>query len=245
MRLNRLSALLALHALACAFVVASPGVGVSAPGYKKALMSNDPEELYLQGAVLVQTGELGAAEKLARNALAKHTRAPGFHLLLGDVHLGNGRFAEAFYEWQWEFLRTGPGTRTGELAVARTHDILISQRGPEMDEVRGVLDGLMLVPKDPKSGLAKLQGIERDRGDRFALRSFIAEALHQQNSEEAIAMYRELIRRDEAFVPGYVQLAALLDKRGRKQEARDLMARARMIDPDHWRLKDAGDPTPR
>lgn len=199
-------------------------------------MPNTPDELFLQGAVLVSTNDIDAAEKLARNALKDHPRAHGFHLLLGDVHVRRNHPAEAFYEWYWEYLRSGPESEPGAIAIARIQALLANERGPEVDEVRNVLDAIMLTPKDGKAALAKLRGIERDRGERFALRHSIAEALHEIGSDDAIAAYKDILRRDESFVPGYVQLASLLDQRGRNAEALELMAKARMIDPTHWRL---------
>lgn len=225
--------------------------GLSAAGtadaqapWKKAPMPNSPDELFLQGAVLVETGALDAAEKLARGAIKDHPRAHGFHLLLGDVHIRRQRPAEAYYEWYWEYLRSGPSSEPGAIAISRIKSVIESERGPEADEVRRVLDAIMLTPKDAKTALASLRSIERDRGSRFALKATIAEALHAMNSDEAITAYRELLRLDESFVPGYVQLAALLEQRGRKQEALDLMAKARMIDPTHWRLPKSAQTTP-
>jgi tetratricopeptide (TPR) repeat protein len=219
-------------------VVAVPAISWAQAPLKKAPMSDDPLELYTQGAVLVATGKLDAGEKLAKTALQNHPQAYGFHLLLGDVHLGRRHFAEAFYEWQWEFLRFGPGTTTGDLAARRIGDLLSTQRGTQVDEVRLVLDSVMLTPKDPKSAVAKLEKIRNERGNRFALRHFIAEALHQGGShEQAAAMYRELIRDDAYFVAGYVQLAVLLKNKGNQNEALELMAKARSIDPENWRLR--------
>lgn len=201
-------------------------------------MSDDPLELYTQGAVLVATGEIDAAEKLAKAALQAHPHAYGFHLLLGDVQARRKRYAEAFYEWQWEFLRTGPGTTTGDLAARRIGNLLDTRRGTDVDEVRLVLDAVMLTPKDPKSALLKLEKIRIERGDRFALREFMAEALQQQGAnDQAATLYRELLREDPFFVPGYVQLATLLRSKGNEKEALELMAKARSIDPENWRLQ--------
>ena len=216
---------------------AAPAKKPKAPTFKKAEMSDDPTELYLEGATLAATGKLDACEALARKALEDHPASHGFHLLLGDVHSKRGKHADAYYEWQWEFLRAGPVSNTGELASTRIASLLGAKRGIEVDEVRLVLDAVMLTQKDPKAAYAKLQKIERDRGRRFALRSFMAEALHKQGeAEKAIALYRELLSEDEYFVPGYVQLAALLKKQGKEEEAREKLAKARLIDPDNWRL---------
>lgn len=200
-------------------------------------MSDNPLTLYADGAVLVATGKIEAAEKLATAALRDHPQAHGFHLLLGDVHLRRKHFADAFYEWQWEFLRAGSGTTTGDLAAARISNLLSGQRGPEVDEVRRVLDAVMLTVKDPKSAHAALERVEGERGERFALTHFKAEALHQQGSEQAADLYRELIRQDPTFVAGYVQLGSFLKSKGREKEALELMAKARGIDPDNWRLR--------
>lgn len=227
-------------ALAGAFTVAVQGVAVSwaadAP-LKKAPMSDDPLTLFTDGAVLVATGKIDAAEKLVRAALVAHPQAAGFHLLLGDVHLRRKHFADAFYEWQWEFLRSGPGTAHGDLAANRIASLLASQRGPDVDEVRLVLEAVMLTPKDPKTAFGKLERVKRERGDRFALKHFMAEALHQQGSEKAAELYRDLLREDPFFVAGYVQLATFLQSKGNEKDALELMAKARGIDPDNWRLR--------
>ena len=200
-------------------------------------MSDKPMTLYADGAVMVATGKIDAAEKLATAALKDHPQAHGFHLILGDVHVRRKHYADAFYEWQWEFLRAGPGTTTGDLAATRISNLLQTQRGPEVDEVRRVLDAVMLTVKDPKTAFAALERVQNERGERFALTEFKAEALHQQGSEQAGELYRQLIREDPFFVAGYVQLATLLAAKGHEKEALELMAKARGIDPDNWRLR--------
>lgn len=227
----------------CLLLAATQGVGVSdaaaaKTAYQKADMPNDPVELFTKGATLVATDELDAAEKLAREALQRHPTANGFHLLLGDVFARRKRFADAFYEWQWELLRAGPESHTGKLVANRVSAVLSSQRGIEVDEVRVVLDAVMITPTDPATAVTKLRGIERGRGDRFALKLLLAEALQAGGaSDEAIAIYRELVARDEYFVPAYIQLAVLLERKGQKDEANRFRVKARGIDPENWRFK--------
>ena len=240
----RKSTLLPL-ALLGALVAAGQGVGVSeahAAGketIKKAPMSDDPLDLYTQGAVMVATGKIDAAEKLAKAALQAHGHAHGFHLILGDVHSRRQRYADAFYEWYWEFLRAGPGSNTGDLAVKRIGNLLADKRGPEVDEVQLVLDAVQQTVADPKGALEKLERIQRDRGSRFALRELMAEALQRKgDSAKAIELYRELVREDPYFVPGYVALSVMLQSSGRTAEANEMLLQARSIDPESWRLKD-------
>lgn len=236
--------LLSSLALLGAVLAAGQGVGVSwaaskQPPLKKAPMSDDPTELYTQGAVLVATGEIDAADKLVKVALQKHGHAHGFHLLQGDVHAKRKKYAEAFYEWQWEFLRAGPGSETGNLAVKRIGKLLAEQRGPEVDEAQLVLDAVMQTVSQPKEAYAKLERIEKDRGKRFALREYMAEALQRAGSyQQAANIYRELLADDPYFVPGYVQLAVMEKQLGNHASANELILKARSIDPESWRLKD-------
>ena len=229
---------LLLVALAGALAL-TQGVSVSwaAKPLEKAPMSDDPLTLYADGAVMVATGKIDAAEKLANAALKNHPAAHGFHLILGDVHVRRKHFADAYYEWQWEFLRAGPGSTTGDLAANRISNLLSSQRGPEVDEVRRVLDAVMLTVKDPKAAFLAFERVEAERGDRLALTHFKAEALHQQGSEQAADLYRECIRVDSTLVAAYVQLASLHKSKGREKEALELMTKARGIDPGNWRLR--------
>lgn len=231
-------------ALLGAVLAAGRGVGVSWAAskpatLKKAPMSDDPNELYAQAAVLVLQGEPDAAEKIAKAALEKHGEAHGFHLILGDVLSRRQRYADAFYEWQWEFLRAGPGSTTGDLAVKRIGDLLADKRGTDVDEARLVLDAVMLTVKDPKAAYAILEKTQNDRGSRFALREYMAEAKQRQGDvTAAIELYRDLLREDPYFVPGYVQLAVLLQSTGKDAESTEMILKARSIDPDSWRLKD-------
>lgn len=239
----RTSSFLLPLALLGAVLAAGQGVGVSEASaketFKKAPMSDDPLDLYTQGAVMVATGKIDAAEKLAKAALQKHGHAHGFHLILGDVHVRRQRFADAFYEWYWEFLRAGPGSNTGDLAVKRIGALLADKRGPEMDEVRRVLDAVQQTVSDPKGALAVLERTQRDRGNRFALRELMAEALQRSGeSAKAAALYRELLQEDPYFVPGYVQLSIVLRATGQTAEADEMVLKARSIDPESWRLKD-------
>lgn len=236
----RKSTLLPL-ALLGALVAAGQGVGVSEAKetIKKAPMSDDPLDLYTQGAVMVATGKLDAAEKLAKAALQAHGHAHGFHLILGDVHSRRQRYADAFYEWYWEFLRAGPGSNTGDLAVKRIGNLLADKRGTDVDEVQLVLDAVQQTVADPKGALEKLERVQRDRGSRFALRELMAEALQRKgDSAKAVALYRELVRDDPYFVPGYVALSVLLQSMGQTAEANEMLLKARSIDPESWRLKD-------
>ena len=219
------------------------GAVMAAPtGAKKAVKENSrpltADELYIKGATLAATGEVDAAEQVANKGLKDYPRAQGFHLILGDVHLKRKQFADAYFQWQWEFLRSGPTSSSGTLAIKRTQNLFDSQRGPEIDDCRRVDAAMQQVLKEPKKALETLQSIEQTRGHHFSLSMLIAEA-HQASGDLKAAeeTYRNLLLEDPNFVAAYVQLAGVLEKQGSKTEAEQLVAKARSIDPENWRLK--------
>lgn len=195
-----------------------------------------PETYLAEGLAFVKAKDAGAVERSAREGLKKFPGAPGFHLLLGEAHRLRNEDAEAFYEYQWEVLRTGPERPAGELAMSRAKS-LMAERGPNADEVRLIVSGLEKMLTAPKEALRTFESVESDRGSRFLLRELIAEAKAASGDlAGAAAIYRSLITQDPYFVPAYVQLADVLVKQGKKKDAEKLLAKARSIDSEHWRL---------
>lgn len=230
-----------IRSLAAAAVVASLGavlVAAAAPSNRPVVKPDDGQALFQKAVLeLVANHDADAAEKLARQGLSKFPAEHGFHLVLGDVHNSRKDYADAYYEWQWEFFRSGPNNVTGEKAAERIKKLLSTVRGTSSDEVRLVFDIIEKTSTEPKQSYDRLVRIEKERGNRFVLTLFKAEALTGAGEKaKAQALYREMLQKDPYFVPAYVQLAGLLRKSGNETEADKMMAKARSIDPKHWQL---------
>ena len=209
---------------------------------KKADMQPQTAGDYLNAAGLaMDADEYSAAESIAREGQARFPHAVGFHLIIGDALFSRGKKADAFYEYQWETMRTGPDRTSGQEAQQKAAEIL-DGRGTDVDELRMVVSALQGMEADPAKSAKTLTPIATRR-DAFVLKVLLAESLvAASQTKEAIAVYRELIRRDPFFVPAYVELGELLEKSGKADEGKSLLAKAKEIDPDHWRLKSLGTP---
>lgn len=175
------------------------------------------------------------AERILRDGMIKHPASDGFHLSLGYVFEQKGQLADAFYEYQWEMLRAGV-KKLGDEA-ARRSGTLLAMESPDVAEPRAVMEALDLGRTKPAAARQKLLAISKKRGSPFALRVYGAELAHLAgDTTTAEKEFRELIKRDPAFVPAYLSLSRLLANSDRKSEADALLAKARSINPDHWSL---------
>ncbi len=193
---------------------------------------------YFQAADFAMEAEnYDAAESIAREGQEHFPHAIGFHLLLGDILHGRHKNADAFYEYQWEVMRTGPDRPIGREAQMKASNLFVEGRGTDADEVRTVIAAVKQMSTEPAKSADLLERYA-SRRDAFVLRVLCAEAFAKsKQNAEAAAAFRELIKRDPFFVPAYVELGELLQKTGKEQEGKALVAKAREIDPDHWRLK--------
>lgn len=196
------------------------------------------DDLLQVGTMAVGAKDLAGAEKTARRGLKEFPADHGFHLLLGEVALKQKKYADAFYEYQWEFYRAGPDSVTGKRSVDRIKQILADEtRGTDANEVRVVLHAMATSISEPQAAHDALVRVQQERGDRFVLKLLIAETLtHLGQNDQAATIYRSLLKTDPTFVPAYLQLAGVLKKSKKDGEAGKLIAKAREIDPDHWQL---------
>jgi tetratricopeptide (TPR) repeat protein len=187
-------------------------------------------------SIAMKAGKFDAAEQIATEGQAKYPSAFVFHFLIGEALSQRKREAAAFYEYEWEVLRTGADRPAGKAAAERAAD-MAAARGTEGDEVRTVVEALDQMRTNPDAAVETSQKLA-DHRDDFIVHLFLAEALVKASRPgEAIPLYRELIHRDPNFVAAYVELALLLKKSAKGGEADSLLAKARSIDPDNWRLK--------
>jgi tetratricopeptide (TPR) repeat protein len=197
---------------------------------------SSPEDFIGLISVQVDIGNFKEAERTVADAMKKHPSAYGFHFMKGYVLDAQKQYADAWYEYQWETLKVGHEREIGLAAATKSSDIVNKQRGTDVDEVRAVLKAL--AEKDAKARLAALQEIENERGERFVLTLWKAEAKQLAgDAKGAAALYQRLIDQDRFFVPAYVGLAQLNAKSGKKADSQKLIAKAKAIDPNHWLVK--------
>ena len=229
-----------LDAAVAIAIAASASAAKPKPTKTPALTPPTQQELLGQAAMEIATNDLAAAEKAARKGLAAYPAAQGFHFDLGEVFNKQGKYAEAFYEYQWEFARDGAGTTDGDLAAARIKAILDESRGAETAEVSDVVAAVANTTSDPKGALAALQKVRAKRGARFGLDLLIAEAqVAAAQFPAAEASYQSLLKRDPFCIPTYVEYAAMLDRAGKSKQAEQLREDARAKAPFDPRLAQA------
>lgn len=189
-------------------------------------------------AVHLSVGDMEKAESVARAGLKRHPATHGFHLAIGRALEARREPALAFYEYQWELFRAGHERPEGKQAAEACRTLLESGRGPEADEMRLVMESVATIAADATKARVALERVIAERGDPFVLRMFLAEALATEGDRtRAAALFRELLEEDARFVPALVGLAEVVEKDGAKKASADLMAKARKIDPEHWRLR--------
>jgi len=202
-------------------------------------MAKSPDKAVVHMAqllALLAARDFSGAEKLAIEGLKKYPASQGFHLALGDIYAARGEAAEALYEYLWELLRAGEERPTGSSAAQGCAE-LMQKRTPD-PEVTRVRSAMQTMRNDPREARREFAGLVKSRGDRFVLLLYLAESTQMAGDvDEAITIYRMLIQRDPHFVPAYVQLGELLDKSGKPDKAKELMDKARLIDPEHWRVQ--------
>lgn len=209
----------------------------------KILHPTTAEEYLTLSAAQLQLGKFDAAEKTARDGLAKHPESQGFHLALGDIYAARDKAADAFYEYQWEVMRAGGGAPSGKTAADKTGELLQNARGTGADEMRKVAEAIVATRTDPPTALKLLGEVYDLRGNIFVLRLLLAEAnVEAGHPAKAESLLRGLIAEDARFVPAYVDLANLLRAQGKKKDADALLNKAKDIDPDSWAL--AAEATP-
>lgn len=208
------------------------GVALASP--PTPLESFAPSAFFRLAQQRLHAADVDAAEHVLREGMAAHPREPGFHVALGEVLETRGQKAEAFYEYQWELLRTGAENPIGE-AAGKSAAALVSKGDREIREVLGALQQMASDPSESRSRLAKVRA---DRGPRLILDLYVAEAARLAGDSRAAERgFRAVIERDPAFVPAYLELAGVL---GDGDEARALVAKAASIDANHWSLVAAG-----
>jgi predicted Zn-dependent protease len=186
--------------------------------------------------IAVQLKDWKKAEQIIRDGMAAHPDSDGFHLSLGYVLENQGHIAEAFYEYQYEILRSSR-VRMAEEA-ARKSAALLARKSADADEPRRVMAALQLAENDPAAARKAIAAVSRTRGDRFALRVFEVECAQRAGDlDGAEKGFRALLARDPGFIPGYVALADLLASSGHAAEAEAILATAQQRGAGHWALE--------
>jgi Tfp pilus assembly protein PilF len=204
---------------------------------QKVLHPTTAEDYLALSAAELQLGKYDAAEKTARDGLAKHPESQGFHLALGTIEEARPNPANAFYEYQWEVMRAGAAAPTGKSAAERMGNLLRTARGASADEMRKVAEAVVATRQDPPAALKLLSEVYEARGEIFVVRLLLAEAnVEAGHGAKAQSILRTLISEDPRFVPAYVDLANALRADGKPKDADAMLAKARDIDPAHWAL---------
>ena len=195
----------------------------------------DPGTYLVLANVLIPR-DCDTAEKILRDGMKQFPSAAGFHLLLGHVHQSRGHHAEAFYEYQWELLRTGAARTEGADAARRCAELV--KKPSSSRELADLMTAVQEMQRNPQLASEMLAEMIRKQGEHFILQLYEAKASQNAgNFIHAADVYRALILRDPGFVPAYVQLSELLRQKGDLQEAEQLLTKAREIDDQHWRLQ--------
>lgn len=187
--------------------------------------------------------EYYVAEKIAREGQGRFPQAVGFHLLIGDALAARDKKADAFYEYQWEVMRTGADRPSGAEAQLKAAKLMLG-RGTDVDELRVTVQAIKDMSTKPEDAADTLERLA-SRRPAFILDVLAAEAdAKAGRTRDAVDTYRSLIKRDPYFVPAYVELAELYRKAGKAKDATTLLQQAQEIDADHWRLKGVEVPAP-
>ena len=198
----------------------------------------DPQVPLLLAQQRIAAKDFSGAEKILRDVSAKSPKTAGVHLLLGEVAERRADDRAAFWEYQWELLRAGGESPTGEEAAKRSAAIAQGET-PAAEQVMKVLQAMGEAGTMAERSLATVRAA-RKQGDAFVLRVFEAELVEMTgDAAGAEKLFRELIAADPAFVPARLGLARALERAGKTGDAQKQLDEAKKIDPNHWSLRNA------
>ena len=209
---------------------------VLAAGPAKKPAQPDPKAALTLAQQRLAAKDFRGAEKILRDVSAKSPKTPGVHLLMGELAERQADDRAAFWEYQWEMLRAGGDSPTGEEAAKRSAAIAQGET-PQAESVMKVMQAMSESATKPGHALVAVRAARKE-GDAFVLRVFEAELVETTgDTASAEKLYRELVEADPAFVPARLGLARALESRGDAEGARKQLEEARKIDPNHWSLR--------
>ena len=127
----------------------------------------DPGTYLVLANVLIPR-DCDTAEKILRDGMKQFPSAAGFHLLLGHVHQSRGHHAEAFYEYQWELLRTGAARTEGADAARRCAELVKKPSSSrELADLMTTVQEMQRNPQLASEMLAEMIGATRSRVSFF------------------------------------------------------------------------------
>lgn len=172
--------------------------------------------------IAVLRGEWMTAERILRDGMDAHPESDGFHLSLGYVLESQGRIADAFYEYQYEVVRSTHDRLAKE--AARKSSLLLERT--EADEPRRVMAAIELARTNPAAARKALAAIPSKGTRPFALRLYETECTRLAGDLAAAERgYRALIASDPLFAPAHAALADLLEETGHADEAARIRAK--------------------
>ena len=182
----------------------------------------------------ISASDLEGATKVLDRAQKAWPAARGMHIARGAIAEKRGDVRTAFYEYQWELLRSGGNRPEGE-AAARRSAALLHGDSPDASDAMAVMRAMMASREAPADALEVVQA-ERKKGDAFVLRVFEAELRESLGDESAAKLFQELVKTDPHFVPAHLGIARSLERAGKTEQAALAKKRAVEIDPEHWTL---------
>lgn len=191
------------------------------------------------------TGKPVEASALLRRAIAALPNASGLHLSLGYSLATDGRPVDALLEYWYEFENDSADDPYAKEARLQFQDALgRTQAYPKYaTTLLAIKSAVEDSADDPSAVLEDLQKVEAAGYHHVTLDLLRGETLyvkHDANGAEEI--FRKILAADPAFLPAYLDLAAILRSSDRETESRRLVAEVARRNPSHWQL--IGQPAP-
>lgn len=196
----------------------------------------NPEAALLLVQQRISANDLDGATQVLDRAQRAWPAARGMHIARGAIAEKRGDLRTAFYEYQWELLRSGGNRPEGD-AAARRSAALLHVESPEAVEAMGVMRAMAASGNAPADALEAVQAA-RKKGDQFVLRIFEAELRERLGGDAtSLKLFQEAVKADPHFVPAHLGLSRALARAGKAAESDAAAKRAREIDPGHWSLQ--------
>jgi len=198
-----------------------------------------------QGPSRVQT--LAQAEKLLEQGLKRYPTAPGMHYSLGQLYLAQEKPAAAFYQFQYEMMLSGP--KSSYMQEAKDQIEIITALLEKDIKTTGEKDTFLKIaygaaalmkmqPGDYEVAIENIHKGLRANGDNcLPLQVLLGRAyLGLGDHKKAAEVFRNVVRIDKHFVPGYVDLGDACEAIGEREEALKHYAVAYSLDKYNWRV---------